>query len=130
MSTPETMKKLEKLFKKIRPNLEAAGLSEQQITKFTIKAELETDATIEKYIDDVTALTIKGGAYHEFMGIYGLRSPEWWVNMAMFGGPDLREHVIRRQKSKLLISAWKDLHREKAKAKPNVVEGTSETVSI
>lgn len=131
MPTVETVKKLSKLMKKLRPNLLAAGLTEVQIDKFTSKVDTVTDIVVNKYIEDVTALTVAGGAYHGFMGIYGLKPVTWWENMKMLGQTDLREHKILRTESNKLKAAWKELHRDgKTKAKSDVVEGTSEAVSL
>lgn len=102
------------------------------ITQFVNVIHEKTEEQITNYIDQITALTTNGGAYHSFMGIYGLKSIQWWENMKMLGEKDLREHKLLNAQAKILRSAWKNLHAKSKKsiAQPHTVEGNSEAVSV
>lgn len=126
------VKKLDQLIAKLYPNLLVAGVPEAAIAKFTLDIEAKTDEQIVDYIERVTNLTIRGGAYHGFMAIYGLKPPEWWVMMSNLGHNDFREHRLLNAEAKKLRKAWKELNSVKAKpiAQPHKSEGNSEGVSV
>lgn len=132
MSRKTIEKKVVQLINTLRPQLKAAGIEESQISKFVNLVEEKTEEQIVDYLDRVTHLTLKGGAYHGFMGIYGLRSIQWWENMKMLGETDLREHKLLNAEAKKLREAWKNLHVKPKKpiAQPNAPEGTLEGVSL
>lgn len=116
----------------LRPQLIVAGLRTVDIDRFIATLDSRTDEQILDYIERVTNLTLRGGAYHGFMGIYGLKPPEWWVNMANLGETDLREHKLLRAEAKKLKHAWRQLHHGQAKpiAESDTTQGSAEGVSV
>lgn len=128
MPQADVNKKLRKLIDKLTPQLVVAGLKESEINRFN--PETKPQETVEDYIEAVTALTVKGGAYHDFMGIYGLKPPVWWDNMKMLGETDLREHKLLRAEAKKLKHAWRQLHVKAKIAEPDATEGNLEGVGL
>jgi hypothetical protein len=115
MQRKEIIKSLNKLMMKISSNLKAAGISEPEQQRFIKTIDKKSDEQIVEYIERVMGLTHKGGAYYEFMAIYGLRHAQWWENMSLLGETNLREHKLRNVASKQLRLAWRELHvQEKA----------------
>jgi len=92
----------------MRPNLLAAGI--ENVDQFAATVKDRTDDEVAGYTDWLGKL---GEAeYKEFMAIWGLKSPEWWANMAMLGETDLREHRLLRPLAKKLRAAWRKNNRK------------------
>ncbi len=103
-----------------------------ELTQFVMGLDDKSDEQILDYTEQLTNLALRGGAYHEFMAIYGLKEPQWWENMTLLGETNLREHKLRNAASKKLRHAWRQLHhgkKEKATSVNDEAEGTSKGIS-
>ncbi len=94
----------------MRPNLLAAGIEPAKADQFLDAVDAKSDEAIVAYLEALDTLRGEDGAYKAFLEVWGLKSPEWWSNMAMLGETDLREHKLLRPLAKRLRREWRQLH--------------------
>src|SRR5262249_37664962 len=80
MRRSDAVKRLKRLHAEMRPSLLSAGVSPEKADAFIEGLGGEGDEEIVAYTERLLAL--KGGAYRDFMKVWGLKTPEWWANMA------------------------------------------------
>ena len=109
MPQSATAKQFNRLMREISVNLLVAKIPTQQIpTPEELLAKSEEEIQLAHI--QLKSFVSKGGAYYDFMAIYGLKPPQWWDNMAMLGQTDLREHKLLKAESKKLREAWRELN--------------------